>query len=106
MPGQTFFIVPRTTQLMTGIYAARKHLKTAWFDLDGTKEGIERLANYKKKWSTADARFLDDVPDKSNGCSEGADAFRQYAQAKELGLLSNLATSSTGYTEAPAPVCY
>ena len=106
MPGQTFFIVPRTTQLMTGIYAARKHLKAAWFDQDGTQEGVDRLANYKKKWSTAESRFMDDTPDKSNGCSEGADAFRQYAQAKELGLLSNLATTNKGYTEAPAPVCY
>ena len=98
LPGQAFFVVPVVSQLMTGIYSARKHLKTAWFDLDGTKEGIERLANYKKKWSTSEARFLDETPDKSNGCSEGADAFRQYAQAKELGLLSNLATSSKGYT--------
>ena len=106
MPGQSFFIVPRTTQLMTGIYAARKHLKTGWFDLDGTKEGVERLTHYKKKWSSADARYLDDTPDKSNGCSEGADSYRQYAQAKELGLLANLATSNRGYTEAPAPVCY
>lgn len=106
MPGQAFFIVPRTTQLMTGIYAARKHLKTGWFDLDGTNEGVERLTHYKKKWSSADARYLDETPDKSNGCSEGADAYRQYAQAKELGLLTNLATSNRGYTEAPAPVCY
>ena len=105
LPGQTFFIVPVISQLMTGIYAARKHLKTAWFDLDGTKEGIEKLTHYKKKWSTADARYLDETPDKSNGCSEGADAFRQYAQAKELGLLSSLATASRGYTEAPDPVC-
>ena len=106
LPGQTFFVVPVVSQLMTGIYAARKHLKTAWFDLDGTKEGIERLTHYKKKWSTAEARYLDETPDKSNGCSEGADAFRQYAQAKELGLLSNLATSGNGYTEAPPPICY
>ena len=106
LPGQTFFVVPVISQLMTGIYAARKHLKTAWFDLDGTKEGVERLTHYKKKWSSAEARYLDDTPDKSNGCSEGADAFRQYAQAKELGLLTSLATSSKGYTEAPDPVCY
>ena len=106
MPGQAFFIVPRTTQLMTGIYAARKHMKTGWFDLDGTKEGIERLTHYKKKWSSADARYLDETPDKSNGCSEGADAYRQYAQAKELGLLANLTNAGRGYKEAPAPVCY
>lgn len=106
LPGQAFFIVPRVTQLITGIYTTRKHLKAAWFDLDGTKQGVERLTHYKKKWSSADAKYLDDTPDKSNGCSEGADAFRQYAQAKELGMLANLATSSRGYTEAPDPVCY
>ena len=106
LPGHAFFIVPVVSQLMTGIYAARKHLKTAWFDVDGTKEGIERLSNYKKKWSAADARYMDDTPDKSNGCSEGADAFRQYAQAKELGLIASLASTSGSYREAPDPVCY
>lgn len=107
LPGQAFFIVPRITQLMTGINTARKHFKSSWFDLDGTKEGMERLSNYKKKWSTADARFLDETPDKSNGCSEGADAYRQYAQAKDNGLLASaLSTSSSSYTEAPAPMGY
>lgn len=106
LPGQAFFVLPVVSQLMTGIYAARKHLKAAWFDLDGTKQGIERLTHYKKKWSTAEARYLDDTPDKSNGCSEGADAFRQYAQAKELGLLANLSNDHQGYIEAPDPVCY
>lgn len=104
LPGQTFFIVPRVTQLINGIYTTRKHLKAAWFDLDGTKQGVERLTHYKKKWSTADAKYLDDTPDKSNGCSEGADAYRQYAQAKELGMLANLSNASRGYTEAPDPV--
>lgn len=104
LPGHPFFVVPVISQLMTGIFQARKHLKTAWFDLDGTAKGIERLTNYKKKWSSADARFLDDTPDKSNGCSEAADAFRQYAQAKELGMLDNL-TEQHGYREAPDPVC-
>ncbi|KZK32269.1 terminase [Delftia sp. GW456-R20] len=106
LPGHTFFIVPQVSQLITGIYATRKHLKAAWFDLDGTKEGIERLTHYRKKWSTADARYRDETPDKSNGCSEGADAYRQYAQAKELGMLTSLVTASRGYTEAPVPICF
>lgn len=106
LPGQAFFIVPVVSRLMTGIYSARKHVKTAWFDIDGTRQGIERLTHYKKKWSSADARYVDDTPDKSNGCSEGADAFRQYAQSKELGLIASVASTNKGYTEAPAPVCY
>ena len=58
------------------------------FDEKGCELGINRLENYKKKFSRTEARFLD-VPDKSNGCSEGADAYRQYAQAKELGWVDN-----------------
>lgn len=104
LPGQRFFVVPVISMLMTGIYTTRKHLKTVWFDLDGTQEGIERLTHYKKKWSPSEARYLDDTPDKSNGCSEGADAFRQYAQAKESGLLGTM-SSNDSYVEAPAPMC-
>lgn len=104
LPGHVFLIVPRVTELMTGVHLVRKHLKSAWFDLEGTKEGVERLSNYKKKYSRAENRFLDGTPDKSNGCSEGADAFRQWAQAKELGLIDTMTTNG-GYVEAPAPVC-
>ena len=102
LPGQAFFVVPVISQLMTGINTTRKHLKSAYFDLEGTRAGIERVSNYRKKWSSADARYMDDTPDKSNGCSEGADALRQWAQAKELGLIASM-TDQTGYREAPAP---
>ena len=105
LPGHRFFVLPVISSLMTGINLTRKHFKSAWFDLDATKQGIERLSHYKKKWSTADARFMDDTPDKSNGCSEGADAFRQWAQAKELNLLASMSEQG-GYVEAPPPICH
>lgn len=105
LPGQTFYVVPVISELMTGIYQTRKHIKAAWFDLDGTKQGVERLTNYKKKYSASENRYLDSTPDKSNGCSEGADAIRQWAQAKEMGLLDSL-TNDKGYQEAPAPAYY
>lgn len=105
LPGHTFWIVPQITELMTGIYATRKHLKAAWFDIDGAREGIERITGYKKKYSHSESRFIDQ-PDKSNGCTEGADALRQWAQAKENGLLdSALSSAGSGYREAPAPMC-
>lgn len=103
LPGHTFFVLPRITELMTGILTTRKHFKSAWFDLEGTKQGVERLAHYKKKWSTAEAKYMDHTPDKSNGASEGADAFRQWAQAKELGLLESMSQQG-GYVEAPPPI--
>ncbi|AVS68141.1 terminase [Paracidovorax avenae] len=101
MPGQTFFVVPRITELITGIYAVRKHIKGAYFDRKGCEQGIARIQNYRKKYSESEKRYLD-VPDKSNGCSEGADALRQWAQAKEMGLLDSVANTNS-YQEAPPP---
>ena len=101
LPGHTFHVVPRVTELMTGIYLVRKHIKNAYFDLNGTKEGINALDNYKKKWSQSEGRFIDE-PDKSNGATEGADSFRQWAQAKELGMIESASRMST-YQEPPPP---
>lgn len=85
MPGQKFVIVPRVTQLMTGVNTLRKHMRGAWFDKEACAFGLERLRGYRKKYSQALTKFLDE-PDKSNGCTEGSDALRQWAQAKESGL--------------------
>lgn len=93
-------IVPVITDLMAGIHMVRKNLKGAYFDETGTKKGIERIEGYKKVFSRADSRFTDQ-PNKANGCSEGADALRQWAQAKELGMLSSPAASR--YEEPPPP---
>ncbi|MDB5253864.1 MAG: hypothetical protein JWP27_3033 [Flaviaesturariibacter sp.] len=98
MPGQKFAIVPVITELITGIEMTRKHLKGAYFDEAGAKEGIERIEGYKKRFSRADNRFVDE-PNKANGCSEGADALRQWAQMKELGMTS---AAPPKYVEAPA----
>lgn len=100
MPGQTFWIVPRITELMAGINATRKHLKSAYFDTEGTKQGIARLQGYQKKFSQSENRYLDQ-PNKHNGCSEGADALRQWAQAKDCGLLDSM-TQTSAYKEARA----
>ncbi|QIW89259.1 terminase [Pseudomonas phage 8P] len=100
MPGEKFAVVPRITELITGVNQTRKHLKAAYFDETGCDKGIKRVEGYRKKFSRADNRFIDQ-PDKSNGCTEGADALRQWAQAKELGMLES--DASTTYQEAEAP---
>jgi len=76
-------IVPVITDLNAGIQVTRKHFPTAWFD-ESCKAGIKRLDNYRKKYNARDARWIDE-PNKANGSSEAADAFRQWAQAKEAG---------------------
>ena len=100
MPGEKFVIVPRITELITGIQQTRKHLRGAYFDEAACAKGITRIEGYRKRFSRADMRFIDQ-PDKSNGCTEGADALRQWAQAKELGMLES--DASTTYKEAEAP---
>lgn len=120
LPGHNFVIVPRITLLQTGIQMTRKLLKNVWFDKTRCELGIKRIEGYKKKFSKADKRYIYQ-PNKANGCSEGADALRQLAQAKEADLLGELiytqsATTSTmstsnqqtmnnhsSYQEAPAP---
>jgi hypothetical protein len=80
-------IVPVITDLNTGIQMTRKHFPSAYFDVDDCKDGVKRLNNYRKRYNSTDQRWVDE-PDKKNGCSEAADAFRQWAQAKEGGLIT------------------
>jgi len=89
------------TELVNGIHQTRKHLKSAYFDQTACDKGIKRIEGYRKRFNRAENRFTDQ-PDKSNGCSEGADALRQWAQAKELGLLES-ASSRVGKYEEPPP---
>lgn len=103
MPGQRFVIVPRITELITGIQQTRKHMKGCYIDATGCAVGIKRLDGYCKKFNLAESRYIDE-PNKANGCSEGADAFRQWAQAKELGMLASASRArSKTYNEAPPP---
>lgn len=99
MPGQRFVVVPRITELIVGVQLTRKHMKGCYIDETRCQLGISRLEGYRKKFSRADNRFTDQ-PDKANGCTEGADAFRQWAQARELNMLDSHTNS---YQEAPAP---
>jgi hypothetical protein len=95
-------IVPIITDLQTGIQMVRKVLRGVFMDAAGCKEGIEKMDGYRKRWNRATGQFIDD-PDKSNGCSEGADAFRQYAQALEAGLIPDAAVVDAPRPERPPP---
>ena len=94
-------IVPVITDLNTGINMTRKHFRSVYIDEIACKDGIKRLDNYRKKYSTRDRRWIDE-PNKANGCSEAADAFRQFAQAKEAGDVT-MAGNTTMYQIYDAP---
>lgn len=83
MPGQTFEIVPRVTQLITGIQATRNAFASCWFDETGCKLGLQRLGAYRKTWNRAMGRWGDEA--QHNDDSHGADAFRQFGQEADAG---------------------
>lgn len=79
-------IVPVTPSVNTAIQLTRQEMTTAYFDEVGCKQGLERLAGYKKRWNEKAGRWSDEPMHDAN--SEGADAFRQWAQAKAGGLIT------------------
>ncbi len=85
LPGATFEIVPRVQEINWGIQQARDAFPACYFHAENTKEGVIHLESYKKKWNERQACWSDEPLHDIH--SEGADAFRQYAQAKAGGLL-------------------
>jgi hypothetical protein len=71
-------IVKCVDDISHGIQEVRNRLSSCWFDETECKDGIVHLDNYKKQWSTTNQRFTDHP--KHDVHSEGADAFRQWAQ--------------------------
>lgn len=87
-PDWTFEIVPRVSDLQHGIQLTRDVFHTCWFDAEGCKEGIEHLESYHKKYSTRVQDWTDE-PEKQDGHSEAADAFRQFAQGFDAGTAAS-----------------
>lgn len=84
-------VVPRITDIMTGIQQTRAAFSVTWFDEAGCAPGLKRLQNYKKQWNSTIGAWRTEPMHDDN--SNGADAFRQFAQALEGGLLR---TASSG----------
>jgi hypothetical protein len=95
MPGQKFETVSKITDLNAGIQTTRAAFSSAYIDPVTCKDGITALDNYKKKWNRIDKRYSDE-PSKSNGASEGADSFRQWAQAKAAGNVTMAGNTRQG----------
>lgn len=91
-------IVPVITDINTGIQITREAFGSAYFDEAGCKLGLQRLENYKKKWNATDGRWSNEPKHDAN--SEGADAFRQWAQAKLKGLVTKSGYNSNQQTHA------
>ena len=87
MPGVRFEIVPRIEDVNWGIQQTRDVFPLLWFDEEKCREGIIHIENYRKRWNERQACWSN-IPDKTGGHSEAADALRQFAQAYAAGLIN------------------
>lgn len=71
-------IVPQVATIQDGIQATRDAFAGSFFDETGCKEGIIHLQQYRKRWNLAAGCWSSDPMHDVH--SEGADAFRQFAQ--------------------------
>lgn len=71
-------VVPRIDNINNGIEQTRKAFKTCWFDEDRCEDGLSALSNYQYQY---DEKYETHRPHPlHNWASNGADAFRQFAQ--------------------------
>jgi hypothetical protein len=74
-------IVPRIDRVQTGIQMVRDVFGSCWFDDTECKQGLIHLENYRKEWDARLAVWKDEP--RHDKASNGADAFRQFAQGYE-----------------------
>lgn len=78
LPAHRFDVVPRTDSLVSSINQTRAVIPTCWFDEDRCGNGIAALEAYRREW---DEKLGDFKPEPLHDwASNGADAFRQFAQ--------------------------
>ena len=103
LPGHRFEIVPRISNLQAGIQQTRDAFGSAIFDETHAGKGLVRVSNYRKRWDKSRGRWHED-PD-HNDDSHGADALRQWGQAKASGMLASLGkTKSGGFKRRGSPM--
>lgn len=93
--GGKWVIVPAPNELIQGVNQMRSAFSLIWIDKEGCKEGIAHLEGYRKTWNEKGGYWQDNVPNKSNGHSEAADALRQFGQSVEK-VEKNVARGSGG----------
>jgi hypothetical protein len=102
MPGIRTTVVPRVTNLLAGIQATRRSLRTAWFDEEKCAVGLRRVANYRKKWDQQLGRWSDEEVSDDN--AHGADALRQWGQEADGGNTFKALGTPQTKTGAPPPL--
>ena len=83
MPGQRFEVVPRVTDITTGIQATRNVFSSCWFDETNCMQGLKRVGSYRKVWNKSQGAWSNEPL--HNADSHGSDALRQFGQESDNG---------------------
>lgn len=83
LPGHYIDVVPRITNIQSGIQQVRDVLWACWFDEAACPVGLKRLGAYRKEWDPQ--RGCWKIQPLHDDNSHGADAFRQFAQLVAAG---------------------
>ena len=97
-------IVPQINHINEGIEMTRQVFAGCWFDADRCEEGIAALSNYKYKYDKLNKTHY--PRPLHNWASNGADAFRQFAQGydpdeyvQEIGISERRKRANPEYTD-------
>lgn len=85
-PGWRFEIVERIDEVIHGIQQVRDVFGQCWFDEVNCAAGLAHLSLYRKEWNARLATWSDRP--RHDVHSEAADAFRQFAQAWDEGVMN------------------
>ena len=103
MPGHRFEVVDRIQNIQAGIQQTRDCFSSAVFDETDCKQGLLRAGNYRKAWNKVLGRWHDYPQHDDN--SHGADALRQWGQAKASGIsFLRMPTKTTGLRRRGSPM--
>ncbi len=92
LPGHRVDVVPRVSNVLSGIQSTRAAFASAWFHETNCVLGLQRLAGYRKEWDRNKGCWKDQP--RHDEASHGADAFRQYGQVLDAGETFGLTISA------------
>jgi hypothetical protein len=78
LPAHRFDVVPRTESLVSAINQTRAIIPACWFDEDRCADGVSSMEAYRREWDEKLGDFK--AEPLHDWASNGADAFRQFAQ--------------------------
>lgn len=100
LPGHRVEVVPRVSNVLSGIQSTREAFASSWFHETHCLQGLQRLAAYRKEWDRNRGCWKDEP--RHDEASHGADAFRQFGQVHAAGETFGLTVMAARSPTLPA----